>query len=148
MSMKCICTCVRYLYKEIKFKLTMDQPWFNVIWRWIKVDTMLIQRCMPSGQKIKIKVSHKLIAIGAVGFRIRLHLGHNKWKAEPIPLFPLPYPSLIGRRYPLTARLTDRVFQFSHGENQPRTHDLTATFCTITKPLLPLDYGALVGRFI
>ena len=23
----------------------------------------------------------------------------------------------------------------SHGEAKPRTHDLTATFCTITKPL-------------
>ena len=35
--------------------------------------------------------------------------------------------------YPFTAGLTERVFQSSHGEAQPRNHDVRATFCTITE---------------
>ena len=54
----------------------------------------------------------------------------------------LPYLSLSRKRYPFTAGLTQRVFQSSDGEAQPRTHDLTSTFCTITEPTSPLYYGA------
>ena len=40
------------------------------------------------------------------------------------------------KMYPLTVGLTESVFQSSDGEAQPRTHDLPATFCTITEPAL------------
>ena len=49
----------------------------------------------------KVKVSHSLIAIGESG---------------AIPLLMPPYPSVIQKRYPFTAGLTERVFQSSHGE--------------------------------
>ena len=55
-------------------------------------------------------MSHSLIAVGAVGVRVPLYLGHSWWKAEPIPLLSLPYPSLIRKRYPFSAGLTERVF--------------------------------------
>ena len=43
-----------------------------------------------------VKVSHSpMIAVGAVGVRGPLYLGHSKLKAEPIPLLSVPYPSLI-----------------------------------------------------
>ena len=45
----------------------------------------------------------------------------------------------------VTAGLTERVLQSSNGEAQPRIHDLTATFCTITEPFLLLDYGAFLN---
>ena len=72
----------------------------------------------------KVKVSHSLLAIGAVGVRVPLYLGHSWWKAELIPLLSLPYPSLIRKRYPFTAGLTERVFQSPHGEAEPRTHTI------------------------
>ena len=34
--------------------------------------------------------SHSLIAVGALGVRVPLYLGHSWWKAEPIPLLSLP----------------------------------------------------------
>ena len=74
--------------------------------------------------KVKLKVSYSVIAVWAVGVRVPLYVGHSWWKAEPIPLLLLPYPSLIRKRYPFTAGLTERVFQSSHGEAQPRTHAL------------------------
>ena len=37
--------------------------------------------------------------------------------------------------YPSTAGLIGRVFQSSHGEAQPRIHDLAATFCIIIESL-------------
>ena len=43
-------------------------------------------------------------------------------KVKPIPLLSLPYPSLIRKRFPFTAGLTERVFQSPHGEAEPRTH--------------------------
>ena len=70
----------------------------------------------------KVKVSHSLIAVGAVGVRVPLYLGHSWWKAEPIPLLSLPYPSLIRKRYPFSAGLTKRVFQSPHGAAEPWTH--------------------------
>ena len=75
-----------------------------------------------SCQVKKVKVSHSLIAVGAVGVRVPLYLGHSWWKAEPIPLLSLPYPSLIRKRYPFSAGLTERVFQSPHGAAEPRTH--------------------------
>ena len=45
-----------------------------------------------------------------------------KGGAHPSPS--LPNPSLIRKRYPFTAGLTERVFQSSHGTAQPRTHAL------------------------
>ena len=71
---------------------------------------------------VKVKVSHSPIAVGAVGARVPLYLGHSWWKVEPILLLSLPYPSLIQKRYPFTAGLTERVFQSPHSEAQPRTH--------------------------
>ena len=56
----------------------------------------------------KVKVSHSLIAVGAVGVRVPLYLGHSWWKAEPIPLLSLPYPSLIRKRYPFSAEFSSR----------------------------------------
>ena len=51
--------------------------------------------------------------------------------------FSLPYPSLIRKRCPFTAGLTvrEKVFRPTHDEAQPRTHDLKATSCSITKVL-------------
>ena len=72
--------------------------------------------------KVKVKVSHSLIAVGAVGVRVPLYLGHSWWKAEHIPFLSLPYPSLIRKRYPLSAGLTERVFQSPHGAAESRTH--------------------------
>ena len=72
----------------------------------------------------KVKVFHSLIAVGAVVVSVPLYLGHSWWKAEPIPLLSLPYPSLIRKRYPFTAGLIERVFQSSQRESQPRTHPL------------------------
>ena len=57
-----------------------------------------------------------------MGVRVPLYLGHSWWKAEPIPLLSLPYPSLIRKRYPFSAGLTERVFQSPHGVAEPRTH--------------------------
>ena len=60
-------------------------------------------------------VSHSLIAVGAVVVSVPLYLA-------PIPLISLPYPSLIRKRYPFSAGLTERVFQSPHGAAEPRTH--------------------------
>ena len=70
----------------------------------------------------KVKVTHSILAEGAVGVRVPLYLWHSSRKAETIPLLLLPYPSLIQKRYPFTAGLTERVFQSPHGEAEPRTH--------------------------
>ena len=43
---------------------------------------------------------------------------------QGIPLLSLLYASLIRKRYPFTALLTDRVYLSSHGKAQPRTHAL------------------------
>ena len=56
-------------------------------------------------------MSHSLIAIEEV--RVPLYHGHSEWKAELIRLVSLPYPSLIQKRYPFTAGLTERVLQSS-----------------------------------
>ena len=54
--------------------------------------------------------------------------------APPFPeIAAIAFPDL--KRYPLIAGLTEKVFQSSHGEAQRRTHDLAATFYTITEPL-------------
>ena len=74
--------------------------------------------------KVNVKVSHSLIAVGAVGIRVPLYLGHSLWKAEPIALLSLAYPSLIRKRYPFTPGLIERVFQSPHGEAEHRTHAL------------------------
>ena len=54
--------------------------------------------------------------------------------AHPSPFAALAA-SLIRTRYPFTAGLTERVFPSPHGEAQPRTHNLTANFCTVIEPL-------------
>ena len=53
--------------------------------------------------KIKVKVSHRVIAVGVVWVRGPLYLGYSWWKAESITLLSLPYPSLIRQRYPFAA---------------------------------------------
>ena len=55
----------------------------------------LDDKTIPKEVFSKEKVSHSLIAVGAVGLRVPLHLGHSKRNVEPIPLLSLPYPSLI-----------------------------------------------------
>ena len=67
----------------------------------------------------KVKVSHSLIAVGAVRVRVPLYSGHSKCNVEPIPLLVLPCHSLIRKRYPFTAGLIERVFQSLHGKAQP-----------------------------
>ena len=61
--------------------------------------------------KKKVKVSHRLVAIFAVGVRGQLYLGFSICKAEPIPLLLLSYPSLIQKRYPFTVGFSESVFQ-------------------------------------
>ena len=53
-----------------------------------------------------VKISHRLVATGAVGVRGPLYLWHGIGNGEPIPLPLLPYPSLVPNRYPLTAGST------------------------------------------
>ena len=48
--------------------------------------------------KVKIKVSHSLIAVGAVGLETRAPI---RWKAETIRLRLRPYPSLIRKNVPI-----------------------------------------------
>ena len=62
----------------------------------------------------KVKVSHSLIAVGAVGVRVPLYFGHSWGKAEPIPLLSLPYPSLIWKRNQFTARVDRDTFSSRH----------------------------------
>ena len=64
--------------------------------------------------KETVKVSHSLTAV-----KVPLYLGHSTWKAEPIPFLSLPYPSLIRKRHPFIAGLTERVF---HSEAQPASN--------------------------
>ena len=80
----------------------------------------------------KVKVSHSLIAVGGVGVRVPLYLGHSWWKAEPIPLLSLSYPSLIRKRYPFSAGLTDRVFQSMQCAAEPRTHAIRRLSAALT----------------
>ena len=63
-----------------------------------------------------VKVTNSLIAIGAVGVRDSLSWAQLMKGREPIPLLLLPYASLIHMRYPVTAGLTERVFQLLDGE--------------------------------
>ena len=48
----------------------------------------------------------------------------------PSPFAALSFPN--SKKTPFTAGLTQTVFQSSHSEAHPRTHNPTATFCTIT----------------
>ena len=93
---------------------------------WLRVVVIRVEGAQFSPwigvKKVKVKVSHSLIAVGPVGVRDTLYLGHSWWKAEPIPRLSLPYPSLIRKRYPFSAGLTERVFQSLHGAAEPRTH--------------------------
>ena len=79
-----------------------------ILWReTFLVAFRLLLWMMYAFRKDKRKVSHSLIAIGAVGVRVPLYVGHSWWKVEPIPLLSLPYPSLMRKRYPFTAGLTE-----------------------------------------
>ena len=67
-----------------------------------------------------------------------------KGGAHPSPFAALAFPN--SKKVPFTAGLTERVFQSSHSEAQPRTHDLTATFCTvIALTTIPFFTFALAG---
>ena len=61
-------------------------------------------------KEVKVKVLLSLVAVGAEGVRGPLYLRHLK--LEPIPLLLLPCSSLIQKRYPFTAGLTE----FSSGQ--------------------------------
>ena len=78
---------------------------------------------------VKVKVSHSLIVVGAVGVRVPLYLGIADENASPFAALSFP----DSKRYPFTAGLTE-VFQLLHGKAQIGTRDLMLTFCAITKP--------------
>ena len=76
-----------------------------------------------------VKVSHSLISVGAVGVRVPLSWAQlMKAGARPSLFTALAFPN--SKKLHIHSWV-DRVFQLSHGEAQPRTHNLTATFCTI-----------------
>ena len=52
--------------------------------------------------------------------------------------------SRIQKRYPFTAKLTERDFQSSDGEARVQTHNFPATFCVITERLQPLGHSAFL----
>ena len=56
-----------------------------------------------------------------------------KSRAHPSPFDALSFPD--SKRYLFTAELTERVFQPSDGETLVESHNLWATFCTITEHL-------------
>ena len=70
---------------------------------------------------VKVKVSHSLLAVGAVGVSQTVSWA-QLMKGGAHPSLLLPYPSLIRKRYPFTAGLTETVFQLPHGATEPRTH--------------------------
>ena len=72
-----------------------------------------------------IKVSHSLIAVGAVGVRVPLYLGHSGWKVEPNT--PFAALSFLYMKKVFIYCWIDRVFQSSPGKAQPRARDLMAT---------------------
>ena len=111
------CNLVVWLFIHVPISLSIHT--FYYVW---SVLSMFFCFFSDSKVKVKVKVSHSLIAVGAVGVRVPLYLGHSWWKAEPIPLLSLPYPSLIRKRYPFSAGLTERVFQSPHGAAERRTH--------------------------
>ena len=61
--------------------------------------------------KVKVKVSHIRIAVGAVGLESHCILGSADERPSASLSFSLPYPSLIRKRYPFTIGLSERVFQ-------------------------------------
>ena len=75
--------------------------------------------------KNKAKASQSLIEVGEVGVKSPTVSWAQQMKGGA---HPFPFVALF---YPFTAGLTERVFKLLHGEAQPRTHDFTATFCTI-----------------
>ena len=111
--------CIHFYFKQKVLRI-----WYSNTYHSNVHVATYVECCSEAiiGKKVKVKVSHSLIAVGAVGVRVPLYLGHSWWKAEPIPLLSLPYPSLIRKRYPFSAGLTERVFQSPHGAAEPRTH--------------------------
>ena len=85
--------------------------------------------CLGRVKKVKIKVSHSLIAVGAVGVRVPLYLGHSWWKAEPIPLFCCFILGIIG----IIAKFhrTDLdIWSHSRGTNTPSYSRINSYFVT------------------
>lgn len=91
----------------------------------------------------KVKLSHCLIAEGAVEVGDTLYHGHSILKAEPIPLLSPPYPPLFRKRCSLLLGWQgERSSCRKNGNTSAQSYDLPTTFCTITERLQPLDYGA------
>ena len=71
--------------------------------------------------KVKVKVSHSLMAIGAVGVRVPTVTWAQLMKggAHPSPFAALSFPN--SKKVPIFCWV-DRVFQSPHGAAEPRTH--------------------------
>ena len=75
-------------------------------------------------KRSKGKVSHGLVAIGAVKIRGTLYPGHSIRKAKPIPLLLLHCPILSRKMCPFSAGMTQIVFHSPAGPVRIRTRDL------------------------
>ena len=62
------------------YKCILRYCLFTILSEIIKFSTkyfILSKVCNDEGGKVKVKVSHSLIAVGAVGVRVPLYLGHS-----------------------------------------------------------------------
>ena len=91
------------------------------------MDIFLVRPCIKcmyivnkSVKAIKVKVSYGVLAVGTVDGRGTLYLGQRIREVVRIYLLSEPYPSLIRKRYQLTAGLTVSVAVCPNANSNPR----------------------------